>query len=112
MFVVSRSLSALCAVNMPNARKAGMLCVYTKNIEKKLAVRSLIVVLVISGMITVLSSPVPGSMAILFAILSTLLYRKMAMKQFGGVTGDTSGFFLQMCELSCLIGSWIGGIFA
>lgn len=111
-FVVSRSLSALCAVNMPNARKAGMLCAYTKNTEKKLATRSLIVVLAISGMITVLSSPLSGGMAILFAILSTLLYRKMAMKQFGGVTGDTSGFFLQMCELSCLMGSWIGGFLA
>jgi adenosylcobinamide-GDP ribazoletransferase len=30
------------------------------------------------------------------------------MKQFGGVTGDTSGFFLQICELACLIGAWIG----
>ena len=27
---------------------------------------------------------------------------------FGGVTGDTSGFFLQMCELMMLFGAWIG----
>lgn len=112
MFVLSRSLSALCAVNMPNARKAGMLCAYTKNTEKKLATRSLTIVLVISGMLMLLSSPASGGMAILFAILSSLIYKKMAMEQFGGVTGDTSGFFLQMCELSCLMGSWIGGFLA
>jgi adenosylcobinamide-GDP ribazoletransferase len=34
----------------------------------------------------------------------------MAMKQFGGVTGDTSGFFLQICELAALAGVCLGGL--
>ena len=108
MFIISRSLSALCAVNMPNARKFGMLCAYTKNTERQVATISLIIILLISGIITVLISPVVGGVAVLFAILSVLVYRTMAMKQFGGVTGDTSGFFLQICELACLFGAWIG----
>lgn len=107
-FVLSRTLSALCAVNMPNARKAGMLCAYTKNTEKHTATTALVTVLIIGGTASVLLSPVIGGITVLFAIASVLLYHRMAMKQFGGVTGDTSGFFLQICELACLIGAWIG----
>lgn len=108
VFILSRSLSALCAVNMPNARKTGMLCAYTKNTEKQVATISLIIILLISGILTVLISPIAGGMAVFFAILSVLVYRTISMKQFGGVTGDTSGFFLQICELACLFGAWIG----
>ena len=107
-FVLSRTLSALCAVNMPNARKAGMLCAYTKNTEKHTATIALIAVLIISGAAVVLLSPVIGGITVLFAIVSAIFYRRLAMKQFGGVTGDTSGFFLQICELACLVGAWIG----
>ena len=32
-------------------------------------------------------------------------YRRMAMREFGGVTGDLAGYFLQVCELASLI--WI-----
>ncbi len=107
-FVLSRALSALCAVNMPNARKAGMLCAYTKNTEKHTATTALVLALIISGAASVLLSPIIGGITVLFAIVSALLYRKLATKQFGGVTGDTSGFFLQICELACLVGAWIG----
>lgn len=107
-FVLSRSLSALCAVNMPNARKAGMLCAYTKNTEKHTATTALIIVLIMSGAATVLVSPIVGGITVFCAVVSALFYRKQAMRQFGGVTGDTSGFFLQMCELTCLVGAWIG----
>ena len=107
-FVLSRALSALCAVNMPNARKAGMLCAYTKNTEKHTATTALILVLITSGAATVLLSPIVGSITVFFAIVSTLFYRRLALNQFGGVTGDTSGFLLQVCELACLVGAWIG----
>ena len=46
----------------------------------------------------------------MFAVLSALVYRRFAMAQFGGVTGDTSGFFLQLCELCGLVGAWVGGL--
>ena len=107
-FVLSRALSALCAVNMPNARKAGMLCAYTEITDKRVATITLVILLLISGSVTIFMAPIVGSMAVLCSIISVFVYRKMAMKQFGGVTGDTSGFFLQICELACLAGAWIG----
>lgn len=85
-----------------------MLCVYTKNTEKNTATIGLVLVLMVSGSATVLLSPIVGGVTVLFAIVSTLFYHRLAMNQFGEVTGDTSGFFLQMCELACLAGAWIG----
>ena len=94
LFVLSRALSGLCAVNLPNARKSGMLCAFTSGVT--------------AGMVWM--SPTAGGMAAAFVVVSALKYRRFALAQFGGVTGDTSGFFLQLCELCGLIGVWIGGL--
>lgn len=109
-FVLSRALSALCAVTMPNARKAGMLCAYTENAEKAKAAVAAAVVAVLAGVGMAAASLFSGLTAVVCGLAAMLFYRRMAMKQFGGVTGDTSGFFLQLCELSVLFGAWAGGL--
>ena len=105
-YVCSRILSALCAVTMPNARKAGMLCAFTENVQKKRAVCLLSAMLAVTAAWMLWKSPV----SLVCGLLATLGYRRLAMRQFGGVTGDTSGFFLQLCELSMLVGLWLGGL--
>ena len=38
-------------------------------------------------------------------------YYKMSFKQFGGITGDLAGYFLQICELVMLtVVAFLGGI--
>lgn len=108
VYVLSRSLSALCAVNLPNARKNGMLCAYTQNADRKKATAAMLLVAAAVGAVLLLLSPKMGSCILLAALLALLLYRRSAMKEFGGVTGDTSGFFLQLCELFCLLGALVG----
>lgn len=108
VFVLSRALSALCAVNMPNARKAGMLCAYTENAEKQKANAAMLITAALSSAAMVLLSPVVGGISVCLGLLSVFLYCKMVRRQFGGVTGDTAGFFLQICELACMTGAWIG----
>lgn len=110
MFILSRALSALCAVTMPSARKGGMLRAYTKDAAKRKTVVAMSIVAVLCAVGMILLSPIVGGIAVLFAALSMFLYRRMAMKQFGGVTGDTAGFFLQLCELCCMVGAWIGAM--
>ena len=110
-FVLSRCLSGLCAVTMPNARRAGMLCAFTAGVERKRAVAALALVLLADGALLLFLSPVVGGAVLACALVSVLCYRRMAMGEFGGVTGDTSGFFLQICELAMLAGAWIGGRF-
>lgn len=107
-FVLSRSLSALCAVALPKARRSGMLYAYTAEATGYIPTLVLSLTSFLSGCAAILLSPLPGSLAVLSSLISVLLYRHIAMRQFGGVTGDTAGFFLQSCELACLAGSWIG----
>lgn len=110
MYCASRALSALCAVTMPNARKAGMLCSFLEHAKTKQAAAAMVAVFLVAAAAMLLISPLPGLFGILAALIAMLLYRRMAKKQFGGATGDTAGFFLQICELSTLLGVWIGGL--
>lgn len=109
-FVLSRALSALCVVTMPNARKAGMLSAMTEGVRRRGAAAAAGITALLSGGVMVALAPVPGGAGACFALGFMLYYRHMAMKQFGGVTGDTAGFFLQLCELAALAGVWVGGL--
>ena len=46
-----------------------------------------------------LTGRLPLRLACLGAGLACLYYRVMSFRQFGGVTGDLAGYFLQLCEL-------------
>lgn len=109
-YVLSRALSALCAATLPNARGGGMLYSYTDPAGKRaVAVSSCAVAaLACAGMIWI--APLPGLFALIFADAAVLAYRALTLRLFGGATGDTAGFFLQICELSALLGAWIGGL--
>ena len=107
-FVLSRALSAFFAVNLPNARKGGMLCAYTQNADRRKATIATLLTAVLCGGVLLILSVKTGICILLGAIFCALFYRRLAMKKFGGVTGDTSGFFLQLCELSCLLAALIG----
>lgn len=106
IFILSRCLSGLCAVTMPNARKAGMLQAFTEQVHKKRAIAILLILLLPAAAAMMVFAPV----SLVLGLLTFLWYRRLAMKQFGGVTGDTSGFFLQVCELVMLLGLWLGGL--
>ena len=105
-YLFSRCLSALCAVTMPNARRSGMLCAFTEHVHKKTALTAIAVLLILTGALLLWQAPV----GFVLALLWCLWYRRLAMEQFGGATGDTAGFFLQIAELVMLLGVWIGGL--
>ncbi len=109
-FVLSRALAVLGAVMLPNARKEGMLCAFTEHAHKHTAMLVMTIVALFTTGGMVWASPVVGGFAAGFALLAFFAYRAMAIKQFGGATGDTTGFFLQACELALLFGAWIGGL--
>ncbi len=107
-FILSRALSGLSAITMPNARQSGMLYSFTRDTDKTVSMLLLIGALVSSTLLVLYLSPANGIVAILFAIVTFFLYSNMAKRHFGGVTGDTSGFFVQICELAFLAGALIG----
>lgn len=108
MFVLSRSLGAWSAVTMPSARSNGMLGTFTRYINRSSAAAAMAIIALLSCAGMILLAPVVGCGAVVGGIISFLVYRRTAMRLFGGITGDTTGFFIQICELSCLLGGWIG----
>ena len=56
------------------------------------------ILLCIAGML--LMDPLRGTTAAVAAVVVCLCCRRMAIKTFGGITGDIQGFFLQICELA------------
>ena len=110
VYALSRCLAAWNALTMPNARKDGMLAAFTTNADRLAAglVLALFTALSAAG---ALWSDLPGGAAALALCLPvTLWYRSMATKRFGGVTGDTTGFYLQTTELALLAGLLIGDV--
>ena len=110
IFVLSRCLSGLCAVNLPSARKNGMLAAFTEHTRRSnsnvaLGIELTAVCIAMAVLdIKLIWFPLAA------AALWVVIYRALVLRRFGGVTGDTAGFFLQMCELLCLLGLWIGGV--
>ena len=47
-------------------------------------------------------SVLSGVAAVLAAGIIFFYYDRMSRKQFGGITGDLAGYFLQVCELAML----------
>ena len=60
LFVLSRALSGLCAVNLPNARKSGMLCAFTSGVQRRTATVALTLVGLAAAAGMVWMSPTAG----------------------------------------------------
>lgn len=109
-FILSRSLCALSVFSLPGARNDGMLYTLTGQVKNyKAAVAMGLLSLLCVGVMLLLDFRT-GMCATLTALAVFFGYRRLAQKHFGGVTGDTSGFFIQLGELCLWLAIWIGGL--
>ena len=100
IYVLTRALSALALVNFPKAKKDGLAATFSDGAKKRVVTLSMSTYLVLTaaflwwyGGIVVLGVMAAG------AVLSFLHYDQMSKKEFGGITGDLAGYFLQQTEL-------------
>ena len=107
-FVLSRSLSGIGAVCFKSAKSDGTLQSFVKPAHRKITLSVLVVIAVITAVFTAYISIVSGVFAIVGALFCFLLYRISAYKNFGGITGDTAGWFLQICELATAVMALVG----
>ena len=107
-FVLSRSLSGIGAVCFKSAKNDGTLQSFVKPAHRKITLSVLVVIAVITAFFTAYISLMPGVFAIVGALFCFLLYRISAYKNFGGITGDTAGWFLQICELATAVMALVG----
>ena len=103
--VLSRGLSGLFAVTLPNARGTGLLATFTAPMDAARARAVLGTWTAAAAAAMAALSPWTGAGALLGAALVCLYYVTMARRQFGGITGDLAGFFVQTCELAMVLGA-------
>lgn len=113
-FVLSRALSGLAAVCFKNAKSGGSLWAFTEPAHKTVTLAVLGIITALCAFAMIFVSPLCGGAAVVASAISLIWYRLFAYKQFGGVTGDTAGWFLQICELlilaAAVIGEQVGGV--
>lgn len=99
-FILSRSLSALAIEHLPSAR-SGMGATLKSGSRFPWWVMGLYTAAYLA-VVLLWGELVPGLVALAAAIGFYFMYKRIAMKVFGGFTGDLAGWFLTICELVML----------
>mgnify|MGYP000529703774 CR=1 FL=1 len=96
--MVSRCLSGIGVITFPKAKADGTVAEFSRNSSDVLSRNVLIVYLVLlaAGMILI---GCMGKSGFCGSFADFWYYHHIAMKYFGGTTGDISGFFLCICEV-------------
>ena len=94
--VLERALSGLAIASFPLARNTGLAHTFASAADRK-AVCS--VLLVLAGLLCAALVLLGGGTLVLAALLVFWRYRVVSDRQFGGITGDLAGWFLQKAEL-------------
>lgn len=109
IFVMERAFSGLSVVCFPSAKKDGLAAGFaqaaSKRTDRIVLLLWLLFCAALAGAAWFTGFWGAGLMiAAAFAVQLMILwwYYRMAMKEFGGVTGDLAGCFLQICELGSL----------
>ena len=104
-FVLSRALSGIAIYLFKNAKKEGMLNTFNRSADnaKNTVVGVLIVEAVIAAAFMIITNPAAGTAMCIVCFVTFLYYYKMSMKNFGGITGDTAGFFVVLSETAMVV---------
>ena len=104
-FVITRALSGLSVVTFPMAKKSGLAAAFSDGAHKRVVGTVMVLYLIISLLAVWLLTGVPAVLGV-FAMSSAvfLYYYYMSKREFGGITGDLAGYFLQVLELALVIG--------
>lgn len=101
-FVLSRSLSGLTAVTFKSAKSGGTLQSFVRPAHKRITVAMELIFIIISICTSLFFQPFQGAAAAIAAFLVLVWHRHTAYRDFGGITGDLCGLFLQMSEIFML----------
>lgn len=108
-FVISRAFSGLAVVSFPMAKNSGLAATFSSEAHKqRTRVVMIIFILAAAGFMLFINWKL-AVICLLGVLLLFAYYYRMSVKEFGGITGDLAGYFLQLCELMIVIGAVVGG---
>ena len=101
-FVLSRALSGIAVVSFPAAKEDGLLYLFASNAQKKIVRVSLFIQVILSVAFMLYESVPAGTVTVLTAAGVFAYYYYRCKKELGGITGDTAGYFVVLCE-GCMV---------
>lgn len=97
-FFLARGLSGMAVVSWKSAKTDGLLYMFADAAQKRIVKGALLIQLILcTAWMLYLSLPA-GTTAVVAALGSFLYYYYKSKKELGGITGDTAGCFVTVCE--------------
>ncbi|MBO5208273.1 MAG: adenosylcobinamide-GDP ribazoletransferase [Lachnospiraceae bacterium] len=106
-FFLARCLSGISVVSFSIAKKEGMLYLFASSSQKAIVKWSLYLQTIACVCFMLWQSLYAGIIVIVAAFIAFAYYYYRTKKEFGGITGDTAGYFVLICEASMMIAAAI-----
>ena len=100
VFFLARCFSGIAVMTLQPAKKEGLLYTFASSAQKVRVKAALYFQTVLCG-----------AAAIGAALLSFFYFKKKSYKELGGITGDTAGFFVTVCEAAAAVAVAVAGYF-
>lgn len=102
MHSISRTLSGLSVIGFPSSASKGLFDLFKGSADTKRSAGILLLLLLgcVAGLLV--TDPITGGGMIAVALICALYLFHLSKRQFGGMSGDLAGYFLQLCELTML----------
>ena len=104
-YVLTRAFSGLSIVTFPLAKNTGLAATFSDMSHKSRVKVVMLVYSFVCSIVLLWINPFLGAGVIIVTLLMFAYHYYICKKQFGGITGDLAGYFLQLNELAILI--WI-----
>ncbi|MBR1390357.1 MAG: adenosylcobinamide-GDP ribazoletransferase [Lachnospiraceae bacterium] len=97
-YYLSRILSAIGVVTLKCAKTEGLLYLFADKAQERVVKTGLYVQLVLCAAFMLWQSLLAGGVVLLGGIATFFYYRYRSYRELGGITGDTAGYFVTVCE--------------
>lgn len=102
VYFFSRILCVLSIYYFPKAKEGGMLGGFFKPDKKRAVTAACVIEGILCISFWLILKPAAALLCVFTGCMMMIIYKRMSVKCFGGITGDTSGFFLSVTELVML----------
>lgn len=103
LHMLSRALGGALALGVPAASEQGLLALFQRSADRKACLAGLIAVSALCAGALILIDSVRGIAMAAGALFVLLYVRRRAKFDFGGMSGDLVGFYIQLAELVMLL---------
>ena len=108
-FFMSRCLSGIGVVSFPSAKSDGLLFLFASSAQERIVKVSLYAQLLLCFLVMLWVDVKIGAAVIFAAVASFGYYRWRSEKELGGITGDTAGWFVTVCECAMVLAAAVAG---